>query len=155
MVGESGCGKSVTSYSMLRLIQSPGKIVGGEILFHRDNDSTIDIAQLTEADDLLFQLRGGLASMIFQEPMTALSPVHTIGNQICEAILLHQDVTQTEAEEMAIAMLGKVGIPGPEKRLLQYLTNSQVGCASVSLLPWPWSVSRNCSLLTSRQQRSM
>ncbi|MCD4824558.1 MAG: ABC transporter ATP-binding protein [Phycisphaerae bacterium] len=120
LVGESGCGKSVTSYSVLRLIQKPGEIVEGEILLHTNDYQTIDIAQLTEKSDLLFHVRGGLVSMIFQEPMTALSPVHTIGNQICEAILLHQNVTKAQAEEIAIEMLHKVGIPGPEQRMNQY-----------------------------------
>jgi oligopeptide/dipeptide ABC transporter ATP-binding protein len=144
LVGESGCGKSVTSYSILRLIQKPGKIMGGNIRFYpsgkvvgnqvassEDSKSSsplpaprslhpIDIAALSENDDLLYKLRGGKISMIFQEPMTALSPVHTVGNQICEAILLHQDVTKKEARRRAIEMLGKVGIPGPEKRIDQY-----------------------------------
>lgn len=120
IVGESGCGKSVTSYSVLRLIQKPGKIVDGHILLNTSDGKTIDIAQLTEKSDTLFHVRGGLISMIFQEPMTALSPVHSIGNQICEAILLHQDVTQAEAEKIAVKMLHKVGIPGPEIRMKQY-----------------------------------
>jgi len=208
LVGESGCGKSVTSYSILRLIQKPGKIMGGRILFYpsrRGNQPTpgpsqegngdeeptpspseegngdeeptpspseegngdeeptpspseegngeeeptpnpseegnmdeapllggvgggsasefgtcIDITSLSEKSDALFNLRGGKISMIFQEPMTALSPVHTVGNQICEAILLHQDVTESEARAKAIEMLGKVGIPGPEQRIDQY-----------------------------------
>jgi oligopeptide/dipeptide ABC transporter ATP-binding protein len=123
LVGESGCGKSVTSYSMLRLIQKPGRIVGGKVLFHDRRPGglgSFDIAALSEKDERLYQLRGGLASMIFQEPMTALSPVHTIGNQICEAILLHQAVDKKEAERLAVEMLRKVGIPGPERRLRQY-----------------------------------
>jgi oligopeptide/dipeptide ABC transporter ATP-binding protein len=120
IVGESGCGKSVTAYSILGLIQKPGEIAGGRILLYPKSGSPIDVAALTEKSDLLYAIRGGLASMIFQEPMTALSPVHTIGNQICEAILLHQDVSQKEAEDRAVEMLRKVGIPGPEKRLDQY-----------------------------------
>src|ERR671921_464168 len=94
IVGESGCGKSVTSYSILRLIRKPGKIVGGKILFYPQNGAEpIDIAALDESSDELYQVRGGHISMIFQEPMTALSPVHTVNNQISEAILLHQDKT--------------------------------------------------------------
>jgi len=120
IVGESGCGKSVTSYSILRLIRSPGKIVGGEILFHPKEGNVIDIAALDEKSDTLYQVRGGYISMIFQEPMSALSPVHTVGNQICEAILLHQNVTKNEARELAINMLRKVGIPGAERRIDQY-----------------------------------
>jgi oligopeptide/dipeptide ABC transporter ATP-binding protein len=120
LVGESGCGKSVTSYSILRLIRHPGKIVGGKIVFYPQNGEPIDIAALNESSDELYQVRGGHISMIFQEPMTALSPVHTVNNQISEAILLHQDKTPQEAREMAIEMLRKVGIPGAERRIDQY-----------------------------------
>jgi oligopeptide/dipeptide ABC transporter ATP-binding protein len=120
LVGESGCGKSVTSYSILRLIQKPGKIMGGRITFHPKDGDSLDVTALDEKSDALYNLRGGKISMIFQEPMTALSPVHTVGNQICEAILLHQDVTKEEARQKAIEMLGKVGIPGAEKRIDQY-----------------------------------
>lgn len=121
VVGESGCGKSVTSYSILRLIRQPGEIVSGKILFHSQRrGQTIDIASLNDKSDLLYQVRGGDVSMIFQEPMSALSPVHTIGNQICEAILLHQDVTPEQARLQAIEMLDKVGIPNPEERIDQY-----------------------------------
>ncbi len=120
LVGESGCGKSVTSYSILRLIQKPGKIVGGSITFTPRDGAPVEITSLPENSERLFNLRGGKISMIFQEPMTALSPVHTVGNQICEAILLHQKVTAAEARQKAIRMLGKVGIPGPERRIDQY-----------------------------------
>lgn len=120
IVGESGCGKSVTSYSILRLIQSPGKIVGGSIRLYPKDGTEIDVTELHNKSDMLYHVRGGIASMIFQEPMTALSPVHSIGNQICEAILTHQDVSKQEAERLAVEMLRRVGIPGPEKRLKQY-----------------------------------
>jgi len=120
LVGESGCGKSVTAYSILKLIQRPGEIVSGRIKLYPQSRETIDISKLNEKSDLLYHVRGGLISMIFQEPMTALSPVHTIGNQICEAIQLHQDIDKKQAEKMAIEILGKVGIPGADKRLKQY-----------------------------------
>jgi oligopeptide/dipeptide ABC transporter ATP-binding protein len=121
IVGESGCGKSVTSFSILRLIQKPGKIIGGRILYDReDGKDPVDILSLDEKSEELFQVRGGDISMIFQEPMSALSPVHTIGNQICEAILLHQDVSEEEARRKSIEMLGKVGIPNPESRIEQF-----------------------------------
>jgi len=120
LVGESGCGKSVTSYSILRLIQNPGQIKGGQIRFFPHDGEMVDIAKLPEKSEKLFHLRGGQISMIFQEPMTALSPVHTVGNQICEAILIHQEVTKQEARERAIEMLSKVGIPGAEQRIDQY-----------------------------------
>jgi oligopeptide/dipeptide ABC transporter ATP-binding protein len=120
LVGESGCGKSVTSYSILRLIRKPGKIVGGKILFYPRKGAPIDIAAHLVEPVRVFIERGGHISMIFQEPMTALSPVHTVNNQISEAILLHQDVTPKQARERAIEMLRKVGIPGAERRIDQY-----------------------------------
>lgn len=120
LVGESGCGKSVTSYSVLRLIQKPGKIMGGKITFHPISGKPVEVTGLKEGSEELYDLRGGKISMIFQEPMTALSPVHTVGNQICEAILLHQDLSKSEARAKAIEMLDKVGIPKPETRIDQY-----------------------------------
>jgi oligopeptide/dipeptide ABC transporter ATP-binding protein len=120
LVGESGCGKSVTSYSILRLIQPPGKIVSGQILLHSNRTGEIDLAALAEQDEQLYRVRGGLISMIFQEPMTALSPVHTIGNQITEAISLHEKVSKDETRRRAIEMLRKVGVSAPERRVDQY-----------------------------------
>ncbi|MCK5851875.1 ABC transporter ATP-binding protein [bacterium] len=120
LVGESGCGKSVTAYSILRLIQKPGKIMDGKIIFHPADDNSFDILKLDEKSDMLYNLRGGKISMIFQEPMTALSPVHTVGNQICEAILNHQDMSKASAREKTVDMLTKVGIPGAKGRLDQY-----------------------------------
>lgn len=120
LVGESGCGKSVTAFSILQLIQKPGEIRGGKIVFYPVESPPIDITALSEKSETLYRLRGSMISMIFQEPMTALSPVHTIGNQICEAVLLHQDVSKKNAEKMTVDMLGKVGIPNPEMRLSQY-----------------------------------
>ena len=120
IVGESGCGKSVTAFSILRLIQKPGEILGGSVVLYPKEGGSIDITALDEKAATLYEVRGGKISMIFQEPMTALSPVHSIGNQICEAILLHQDVSKDEARRQTIEMLGKVGIPGPEDRLNHY-----------------------------------
>ena len=121
LVGESGSGKSVSSFAILRLIQRPGRITGGQILFRPTSESEpIDLAALDERDERLFNIRGGQISMIFQEPMTALSPVHTIGNQLCEAILLHRTKDKKEAEELAIEIMGKVGIPEPRQRIKQY-----------------------------------
>ena len=85
--------------------------MGGRVIFYPKQGQPIDIAALNEKSDELYKVRGGYISMIFQEPMTALSPVHTVGNQICEAILLHQDVTENRARELALEMLRKVGIP--------------------------------------------
>ncbi len=120
IVGESGCGKSVTSFSILRLIQSPGRIAGGSILYHPRNGESVDLASLPEDADRLYDIRGGQIGMIFQEPMTALSPVHTVGNQLCEAIRLHHNIDRDAARSRAIDMLGRVGIPSPEKRIDQY-----------------------------------
>jgi len=120
LVGESGSGKSVTSYSILRLIQKPGEITGGRILFTPASGQPVDIVSLPAKSESLFKIRGGKISMIFQEPMTALSPVHTIGNQLCEAIRIHRDCSKHDAEERAQEMLVKVGIKDPSKRLKQY-----------------------------------
>ena len=120
LVGESGCGKSVTNYSLLRLIQSPGRNVGGRILQHSARAGDIDIAALGEKDKRLYRVRGGLVSMIFQEPMAALSPVHTVGDQIQEAILLHREVAAEEAHAIAVDMLKRVGVSAAERRFNQY-----------------------------------
>jgi len=114
VVGESGSGKSVTSLSILRLIPDPpGRIVGGEILFEGR-----DITKFSEEE--MRKLRGNEISMIFQEPMTSLNPVFTVGDQIVEAILLHQNVEYPEARTLAIDMLTRVGIPSPEQRIDEY-----------------------------------
>lgn len=114
VVGESGSGKSVTALSTMRLIPDPpGKIVAGEILFKGKNI-------LETPEDEMRKIRGNEISMIFQEPMTSLNPVFTIGNQIMEAILLHQKVTKKEAREKTIEMLRLVGIPLPENRVDDY-----------------------------------
>ncbi|MEM7131077.1 MAG: ABC transporter ATP-binding protein [Chloroflexota bacterium] len=121
VIGESGCGKSVTAHSILRLIPSPpGRIVEGEILLHRDNE-IIDIAQLRLHSDILRGIRGNDIGMIFQEPMTSFGPLHTIGNQIMEAILNHhEDVSEGAAKAQAIDLLRQVGIPNPEQRIDAY-----------------------------------
>lgn len=120
IVGESGSGKSVSCYSILRLIEKPGRISGGSIRYHPKDGPAVDILQLAANDEQLYQLRGGAVGMIFQEPMTAFSPVHTIGAQIIEAVLLHADVDKKAARERAIEMLRKVGIPDPGQRIEQY-----------------------------------
>ncbi len=120
LVGESGCGKSVTAYSILRLIQEPGKIVGGTVTLYPADGRPIDITSLDENSEILYRLRGDLVSMVFQEPTAALSPVHTIGNQIREAILLHQDTNKKQAKQKTIDMLGKVGIPNPADSFNRY-----------------------------------
>jgi peptide/nickel transport system ATP-binding protein/oligopeptide transport system ATP-binding protein len=114
IVGESGCGKSVTSLSIMRLVESPpGKIEGGVINFQGK-----DLTKLSEKE--MRKIRGNDISMIFQEPMTSLNPVYTVGDQIIEAIMLHKGVKRKEARQQAIEMLQKVGIPLPEQRVDEY-----------------------------------
>jgi oligopeptide/dipeptide ABC transporter ATP-binding protein len=121
LVGESGCGKSVTSYAILRIVQEPGRIAGGAIRFRPRDGGEVDIAALHEGDEALYRLRGGRIGMVFQEPMTALSPVHTVGDQIGEAVRLHDETATPEAaRQRAVDMLRRVGIPGPEQRVDQY-----------------------------------
>jgi len=114
VVGESGCGKSVTALSILQLVPSPpGRIVDGEILFEGQDLTKLNKKQMRE-------IRGNDIAMIFQEPMTSLNPVYTVGNQIMEAILLHTDMDRLEARDHGIDMLRKVGIPSPEARFDEY-----------------------------------
>ncbi|MBN19668.1 MAG: peptide ABC transporter ATP-binding protein [Bdellovibrionaceae bacterium] len=113
IVGESGCGKSVTSLSIMKLVSDPGKIVEGEILLRDRN-----LIPLSEKD--MRKIRGNEISMIFQEPMTSLNPVFTIGNQIIEAIQVHQSISKKDARKKAIELLTLVGIPSPEKRIDDY-----------------------------------
>jgi len=120
IVGESGCGKSVLSQALLRIIPSPGKIVEGEILYHRENGKSIDLLKLAEKGREIRNIRGSELAIIFQEPMTAFSPLYTIGNQVMEAIILHQKFSKKKAREHSIEMLAKVGIPRPDLRVDQY-----------------------------------
>lgn len=122
LVGESGCGKSVTARSVMQLIQSPpGKIVSGEILLYRNgNKKPIDIAKLDSRGSEIRSIRGAEISMVFQEPMTSLNPLFTVGNQIAEAVELHQKVGHKEALNRALEMLKKVQISEPAQRLNEY-----------------------------------
>jgi oligopeptide/dipeptide ABC transporter ATP-binding protein len=120
VVGESGCGKSVTALSIMGLVQiPPGKIEDGEILFHRDG-KVMDLTKYNPKGREMRAIRGNEIAMIFQEPMTSLNPVYTIGNQIMEAIILHQKLDKKEAKTKAIQMLRAVGIPLPEQRVDEY-----------------------------------
>ena len=119
IVGESGCGKSVTAFSALRLVSSPGRIVAGEIVLHRP-DREIYLTDLDEEGEDIRAIRGHEIAMIFQEPMTSLSPVHTAGFQIVEAIRLHLNLRGEKARSHAVNMLDRVGIPDADRRFAQY-----------------------------------
>jgi peptide/nickel transport system ATP-binding protein len=124
IVGESGCGKSVTIKSILGIVQKPGEIVGGKILYRRSDDAVGDApVNLRDLDDRgpeMRDIRGNEIALIPQEPMAALSPVHTIGNQLVEAVRLHLDVSKSEAEQIAIQRMAEVGIPMPAERMGVY-----------------------------------
>jgi peptide/nickel transport system ATP-binding protein len=128
VVGESGCGKSVTARSIMQIVDPPGRVVEGEMLFHRINkdsgtgeqEEIIDLAQLKPNGEKIRKIRGKEIAMIFQEPMTSLSPVHTIGHQISQAILLHTNATKAQAKEETIDVLRLVGIPRAETRFDTY-----------------------------------
>ncbi|HXH68849.1 MAG TPA: ABC transporter ATP-binding protein, partial [Pyrinomonadaceae bacterium] len=113
LVGESGCGKSITALSVMRLISSPGKIVGGEILFKGEN-------LLQFSDDKMRELRGNDIAMIFQDPMTSLNPVYTVGEQIAEALRLHRNLNKNDAWSEAIEAMKEVSIPDPSRRVNDY-----------------------------------
>ena len=124
VVGESGCGKSVLARSIMRLVRPPGRTVAGEILYYPNEavngDSPIDLAKLGPDSRDIRAVRGGGITMIFQEPMASFSLVYTVGQQIIEGILNHQDVSKAEARNRTIEILGRVGIPNPERRIDDY-----------------------------------
>ncbi len=121
VVGESGCGKSVTAFSILRLLPKTSRIAGGEVLYRRsEGQEVVDLTKIDPNGDLMRSVRGGEIAMIFQEPLTSLSPVHTVGSQIAEAVSLHEPVTPEEARDRAIEMLRAVGVALPEQRYDEY-----------------------------------
>ena len=120
IVGESGCGKSVTAQSILRIVDRPGRIVEGEIVLTRADGSQVDLVKLKASGPEMRSIRGGEIGLVFQEPMTSFSPVHTIGAQLVEAILLHNAVGKKEARRRGIEALRSVGIPKPERRIDEY-----------------------------------
>jgi len=113
LVGESGCGKSTVALSTMRLIRHPGKIVGGEIRFEGEN-------LLDKSEGEMRKIRGGKISIIFQNPMSSMNPVFTVGSQIAEAIKLHQNAQKHEIKEKVVEILDKVGIPSPRERMKDY-----------------------------------
>lgn len=119
IVGESGCGKSVTAMSILQLVSPPGKIDGGEILLYDQQGKSVDLVKMSEPE--IRKVRGKRIAMIFQEPMSSLNPVFTIGYQIVEAVQLHRpELTKKDAWDLAVEMLDKVRIPAPEQRAREY-----------------------------------
>ena len=120
IVGESGCGKSATAHSLLRLLPKNGNIIGGSIEYTYDNGETVELTEPESTSPRLRKIRGKEISMIFQDPLSSLNPVYTVGRQITEAILRHRKVTKAEAKEIAVDMLAKLGIPEPEKRFNEY-----------------------------------
>ncbi len=114
VLGESGCGKSITGYSILRLVRPPGKTISGEILYHRQvasGEQVVNLAGLSPDSREIQQIRGKEIAMIFQEPMTSLDPLYTIGDQVVEAIIYHQDVNKRAAWDMAVETLARVRLP--------------------------------------------
>ncbi|MCC2613065.1 ABC transporter ATP-binding protein [Neorhizobium petrolearium] len=120
VVGESGSGKSVTARSILQIIDTPGRIASGSITLNRQDGSSLDLAKLDPRGKLIRSVRGADIAMIFQEPMSSLSPVHTVGDQITEVLRLHLKMSKAEARAEAISLLRQVEIPDPEKALDRY-----------------------------------
>jgi peptide/nickel transport system ATP-binding protein len=131
IVGESGCGKSVTARSILGIVDRPGRIIGGEVRFRRPTaagtaGAMIDLAKLAPNSSEMRAIRGAEIALIFQEPMSSFSPVHTVGSQILEAIMLHQQMSRPQAREKTIEILRRVGVSSPEQRIDQ-LSNQLSG----------------------------
>lgn len=121
ILGESGCGKSQTGFSILNLIRHPGRIVAGSILYYRANlEDRIDLAALDPTGEEMRRIRGGEIGMVFQEPMTSLDPLYTIGDQIIEAIVYHRTIALSEARQIAVEMLDRVGMPQPQTTIDRY-----------------------------------
>lgn len=124
IIGESGCGKSVTAHSILNTVQAPGKVEGGSVMYRTREGKEVDLAAEAPNSKFMRSIRGREISMIFQEPMTSMSPVYTIGQQMTEACLTHQPkvnrAVKKEAEERAIEMLKRVGMQNPEQRMNAY-----------------------------------
>ncbi|MEJ0018286.1 MAG: ABC transporter ATP-binding protein [Acetobacteraceae bacterium] len=120
IVGESGCGKSVTARSILRIVERPGRIVSGEILLRRADGSSVDLVKLPSDGTDMRAIRGGEIGLVFQEPMSSLSAYHTVGNQLIEAIRLHSTLSKRAARARAIELLALVDIPRPAQRVDAY-----------------------------------
>ena len=142
IVGESGCGKSVTAQSILRILPPNGKIVEGKVLLER-NGSVVDLAGLNRDSKEVREIQGKEIAMIFQEPMTSFSPVYTIGNQISEAILLHQHTSKKEALEKTLEVLATVGMPKPAEIISSYPFNISGGMRQRAMIAMALSCQPN------------
>ncbi|HSE94319.1 MAG TPA: ABC transporter ATP-binding protein, partial [Methylomirabilota bacterium] len=120
VVGESGSGKSMVAQSILRITPDRARIVGGRILFSPDGGPPVDLAALPVEGKAMRAIRGGTIGMVFQEPMTSFSPVHTVGDQIGETVRLHRGATRKQARLVAVEMLRAVGFPDPERKVDAY-----------------------------------
>jgi peptide/nickel transport system ATP-binding protein len=120
VVGESGCGKSVTARAILQIVDRPGRIVSGRVLLDPGSAGQLDLAALNPESRAMRAVRGGRIGLIFQEPMTALSVHYTVGNQIIEAMRAHSDISKAQARERVVTLLQEVGIPRPETRIDAY-----------------------------------
>ncbi|MCX7225978.1 MAG: ABC transporter ATP-binding protein, partial [Burkholderiales bacterium] len=120
VVGESGSGKSVTARSILQIVDEPGRIVSGSMLLHRPDGSSVDLARLDARSREIRAVRGAEIAMIFQEPMSSLSPVHTVGNQIMEVLTLHLKMSKEQARARCVELLTQVEIPNPAKAVDRY-----------------------------------
>ena len=120
VIGESGCGKSMMAKSILQILPRHGRVLSGRILLHRGGAGAIDLAGLPPRGKAMRSVRGGRISMIFQEPMTSLSPVHTVGNQVTEMVLQHVTKNRKQAYRRAVDMLGRVKIPNPAQCMREY-----------------------------------
>ncbi len=129
VVGESGCGKSITASSIMRLLPDLGRIEEGEIIYHGEKKE-IRIDQLEPKGRVMRSLRGSQLSMVFQDPMTALNPVFTIGFQIMESLLYHMTLTRSEMRERTLALLKDMGMPIPEQRMHDILISCPGACVS-------------------------
>ena len=118
VVGESGCGKSVTARSILRIVDRPGRVIGGSVMLRKANGSTVDLAGLSE--DGMRAIRGPEIALVFQEPMASFSQHYTIGNQIMEGVRLHMGLDKHAARKRAIELLDMVGVPQPSRRIDEY-----------------------------------
>ncbi len=148
LVGESGSGKSVTALSIMRLVQPPGRIAEGRIMFNGRNLLALDESEMRA-------VRGAEIALIFQEPMTALNPVFTIGDQIGETLRVHGRATRRNARAQAIELLGAVRIPNPASRISRLSRiSSPAACGSASSSRWPCRASRRSSSPTNRRPRS-